>query len=377
MRATMLAAKQRGVAIGAHPGFDDRENFGRQEMRGQLATRSFALVAYQLGAFAAVAKSLGMRPQHVKPHGALYNMAARDEADGRCDRARRSVAVDRARWSSSRPPPVRCRARRKRTSCRSRAKSSLIAITCRTARLFRAIIRRRLLHDPEQAANRVFRMLRDDKVEAIDGTRCRRARRYDLCAWRHAARGRVCARAAHLPRTNRRHHRPAARNRMSIARTLADDTAEPGGLERGLGQLDATMIVVGSMIGSGIFITSAESARLVGAPGWLLMAWVLAGLLTITGALCCAELAAMMPTRRRPIRLPARSLRPGLRFPFWLGGVPRHPDRHDRRRRGGVRAVHRRVWSRRSRRAITSSRRSISAADTRSASRPSSSSPWR
>jgi len=59
--------------------------------------------------------------------------------------------------------------------------------------------------------------------------------------------------------------------------------------------LDATMIVVGSMIGSGIFIVSAESSRLVGAPGWLLAAWALAGVLTITGALCCAELAAMWP----------------------------------------------------------------------------------
>lgn len=66
-------------------------------------------------------------------------------------------------------------------------------------------------------------------------------------------------------------------------------------LVRGLGPLDASMIVVGSMIGSGIFITSAESARLVASPGWLLVAWALAGLLTITGALCCAELAAMMP----------------------------------------------------------------------------------
>jgi len=66
-------------------------------------------------------------------------------------------------------------------------------------------------------------------------------------------------------------------------------------LVRGLGLIDASMIVVGSMIGSGIFITSAESARLVGAPGWLLVAWALAGVLTITGALCCAELAAMMP----------------------------------------------------------------------------------
>lgn len=62
-----------------------------------------------------------------------------------------------------------------------------------------------------------------------------------------------------------------------------------------IGLTDATMIVMGSMIGSGIFITSADSARLVGAPGWLLAAWALTGLMTVTGALCCAELAAMMP----------------------------------------------------------------------------------
>src|SRR5215211_9377469 len=77
------------------------------------------------------------------------------------------------------------------------------------------------------------------------------------------------------------------------------DRTAPGQVEtnlvRGLGPLDAIMIVIGSMIGSGIFITSAESARLIGAPGWLLVAWGFAGLLTITGALCCAELAAMMP----------------------------------------------------------------------------------
>jgi APA family basic amino acid/polyamine antiporter len=67
------------------------------------------------------------------------------------------------------------------------------------------------------------------------------------------------------------------------------------GLERRLGPVDATMIVIGSMIGSGIFITSAESARLIGAPGWLLLAWTVAGVLTITGAVCCSELATMMP----------------------------------------------------------------------------------
>src|SRR5580765_3419871 len=68
-----------------------------------------------------------------------------------------------------------------------------------------------------------------------------------------------------------------------------------GHLVRRLGPLDASMIVIGSMIGSGIFITSAESSRLSGAPGWLILAWAVAGVMTITGALCCSELAAMMP----------------------------------------------------------------------------------
>lgn len=71
-------------------------------------------------------------------------------------------------------------------------------------------------------------------------------------------------------------------------------------LVRELNLLDATMIVVGSMIGSGIFIVSAESARLVGAPGWLLVAWLLAGAMTITGALCFGELAAAMPKAGGP-----------------------------------------------------------------------------
>jgi len=74
-----------------------------------------------------------------------------------------------------------------------------------------------------------------------------------------------------------------------------DNQREKTSLVRALGPIDATMIVIGSMIGSGIFIVSAESSRLSGAPGWLLFAWAVAGLLTITGALCCSELATMMP----------------------------------------------------------------------------------
>jgi APA family basic amino acid/polyamine antiporter len=65
--------------------------------------------------------------------------------------------------------------------------------------------------------------------------------------------------------------------------------------KRGLGLYDSTMVVVGSMIGSGIFIVSADMARLLGSPGWLLLAWIFTGVLTIVGALSYGELAAMMP----------------------------------------------------------------------------------
>lgn len=87
-------------------------------------------------------------------------------------------------------------------------------------------------------------------------------------------------------------------------------------LVRGLGQIDATMIVIGSMIGSGIFITSAESSRLVGSPGWLLAAWAVAGVLTITGALCCAELAAMMPRAGGQYVFLRETYNPALGFLF-------------------------------------------------------------
>src|SRR3954453_8400540 len=64
---------------------------------------------------------------------------------------------------------------------------------------------------------------------------------------------------------------------------------------RGLGLYDSTMVVIGSMVGSGIFIVSADMARTIGSPGWLLVAWLLTGALTIVGALSYGELAAMMP----------------------------------------------------------------------------------
>ncbi|MGC2402508.1 MAG: amino acid permease [Acidobacteriaceae bacterium] len=77
--------------------------------------------------------------------------------------------------------------------------------------------------------------------------------------------------------------------------TAVTDSAQPRHLHRSLGLFDSTMIVAGSMIGSGIFIVAGEMAREVGSSGWLLVAWGIAGVLTLAAALSYGELAAMMP----------------------------------------------------------------------------------
>src|ERR1044072_1132197 len=88
---------------------------------------------------------------------------------------------------------------------------------------------------------------------------------------------------------------------MAQPATVDSASGEPGSVDRSsgfvreLGLLDSTMIVAGSMIGSGIFIVSADIARQVGSSGWLLATWILTGLLTIGAALSYGELAAMMP----------------------------------------------------------------------------------
>lgn len=77
MRETVRLARAAGVAVGAHPGFPDLVGFGRREMRvspGEVED----MVLYQIGALAAIARSEGVSIGHVKAHGALYNMAARE-----------------------------------------------------------------------------------------------------------------------------------------------------------------------------------------------------------------------------------------------------------------------------------------------------------
>jgi 5-oxoprolinase (ATP-hydrolysing) subunit A len=94
MRATVALAREYGTNIGAHPGFPDLVGFGRRELKA-TPREVEDLVAYQIGALAAIAATQGMRLSHVKPHGALYNMAARDPelADAI---ARATAAVDRS-----------------------------------------------------------------------------------------------------------------------------------------------------------------------------------------------------------------------------------------------------------------------------------------
>ena len=77
MRKTMGAAKELGLAVGAHPSLADRAGFGRREI-AHSAEQVYELTLYQVGAAAALADAVGVRLNHVKPHGALYNMAARE-----------------------------------------------------------------------------------------------------------------------------------------------------------------------------------------------------------------------------------------------------------------------------------------------------------
>lgn len=94
MRRTVVLARERGVAVGAHPGYPDLVGFGRRDLK--VTPRELEdMVIYQVGALAAVARAEGVRLAHVKAHGALYNQAARDPALAEA-LAKAVAAVDRS-----------------------------------------------------------------------------------------------------------------------------------------------------------------------------------------------------------------------------------------------------------------------------------------
>ncbi|HVD95259.1 MAG TPA: 5-oxoprolinase subunit PxpA [Candidatus Limnocylindria bacterium] len=166
MHAAISAAMQHGVAVGAHPSFFDRENFGRKELKVPKE-EVFDAVAYQLGIFQAIASALAVRPNHVKPHGALYNMAVRDKnlAD----------AIARAIGSVD-PKLILFAPNNSELSRAGEAHGLKIAREIFADRNYLndgwLVPRTRpdaLLHDPKEAAQRVLRMLREGKVRSVEG----------------------------------------------------------------------------------------------------------------------------------------------------------------------------------------------------------------
>ena len=166
MHAAICAAKEHGVAVGAHPSFFDRENFGRKELKVSNE-EVFDAVAYQLGIFQAVASAVGMRPNHVKPHGALYNMAVRDK----------KLADAIARAITSVDPKLILFAPDNTELARAGEAHGLqIAREVFGDRNYLndgwLVPRTRpdaLLRDPKEAAQRVLRMLRQGKVRSVEG----------------------------------------------------------------------------------------------------------------------------------------------------------------------------------------------------------------
>jgi 5-oxoprolinase (ATP-hydrolysing) subunit A len=166
MHAAISTARKHGVAVGAHPSFFDRENFGRKELTIPH-NEVFDAVAYQLGIFQAIASALDVRPNHVKPHGALYNMAVRDP--------KLADAIARAIKSVD-PKLILFAPDKSHLAHAGEVHGLQIAPEIFADRNYLndgwLVPRTRsdaLLHDPHQAAERVLRMLREGKVRSVEG----------------------------------------------------------------------------------------------------------------------------------------------------------------------------------------------------------------
>lgn len=170
MREIVAAASARGVAIGAHPSYPDLVGFGRRELAASPAEIE-ADVIYQIGALAGVCAAAGARLRYVKPHGALYNRAARDAAaaDG-IARAVRGVDASLVLLGLAGSELIRAGERAGLSIAREafvdrayRADGSLVPRAERGA----------VLSDIATVAERALRMVRDREVEAMDGTALR------------------------------------------------------------------------------------------------------------------------------------------------------------------------------------------------------------
>ena len=167
MRATVAIAKQHNVAVGAHPGFPDLAGFGRRDMSA-TPREVEDFVVYQVGALAAVAAAQGVRLQHVKAHGALFNMAVANSSLADAI-ARATAAVDRALILFGLPGSELIRAG-ERAGLRTAAE----VFADRAYEPDGTLVSRRkpgaVIPDPDTVVTRVVRMAADRTVVAVDGS---------------------------------------------------------------------------------------------------------------------------------------------------------------------------------------------------------------
>jgi UPF0271 protein len=167
IRETVLAASRAGVAIGAHPGYRDYENFGRERLDLPAATLQ-AHVEYQLGAVWALARSVGDDVVYVKPHGALYNTMAVDEGVAAVVVAA-VKAVDPSLVLLGLAGGVALD-----VADRAGLATAAEAFADRAYTPGGQLVSRKepgaVLHDADLVARRMVRLVEDGVVEAVDGT---------------------------------------------------------------------------------------------------------------------------------------------------------------------------------------------------------------
>ena len=166
MRQAISAARSRGVAVGVHPSFFDRENFGRRELP-ITCEQLYDIINFQLGTFQAIAQTAGALVRHVKPHGALYNMAARE--------LRIAEPIVRAIHDVD-PTLLLFAPGSSALAAAAEARGVTVVAEVFADRGYMkdgSLVPRgrpgAVLDDPQAAASRVVRMLQEGKVRSIDG----------------------------------------------------------------------------------------------------------------------------------------------------------------------------------------------------------------
>jgi UPF0271 protein len=167
MRDTVALAREHGVAVGAHPSFPDPEGFGRRELQFSPADVE-DFVAYQVDILAAIAAAQGVRLQHVKPHGALFNMAARDAA--LADAIARATKIADSGLILFGLPGSQLIAAGRRAGLRTAAEGFADRGYLPDGTLVPRQQAGAVIVDADAVIPRVIRMARDHLVEAIDGT---------------------------------------------------------------------------------------------------------------------------------------------------------------------------------------------------------------